>query len=398
MTESKLIYEKLAPCLPEYSQMDIDNFKSRAIKRRNLLKLAVALGAGSFFVPALSGSSGELNLFSWSDYIYPDMLTAFTKATGIKVKLSVYGSNDEALNKLRATQGSGFDLVMPSAVYGPIWNRYRLLQPIDESKVNVDGCNPIMWSKSRRLGAIYHRERYLCPFNWGTEALTWNQSERQLDYGVASYGDLWQPENVGKVTVRAHSALLAIGLYLDHIGELPSDKMRITYENENEMRRIYRYCTDFAVKHKPWIRQFWSNAQQIQNAFLRNACVIGQTWDGPAFRLSDTTKGNIRYMAPVEGALTWMDTMAIPKKARNVEQAYAFINWYYQPKSGAMHANNSGYNSCAKNVEQYLSENAQQHFRQAYPDDALENLWWYPPESSWFIATRNEFRDQYLAA
>jgi spermidine/putrescine transport system substrate-binding protein len=368
------------------------------IRRRELLKVAVALSTGPFVIPRLSASSGELNLYSWSDYIYPDMLAEFTRKSGIKVNLSVYGSNDEALNKLRATQGSGFDLVMPSVVYGPAWNRYKLLQPLDESRINVAGCDPLMWSKSRELGAVYRRNRYLCPFNWGTEALTWNRADRQLVYGDASFGDLWHPDNRGKVTVRAHSALLGIGLYLDRVGELPSDQMRITYDNETDMRRIYSRCTDFAVKHKPWIRQFWSNAQQIQNAYLRNACVIGQTWDGPAFRLADETSDGIGYISPVEGALTWMDSMGIPSKAKNIDQAYEFINWYYQPKSGAMHANQSGYNSCAHQVEELLSPKAIAQFRQAYPGDALERLWWYPPEAPWFIAIRNEYRDQFLAA
>jgi spermidine/putrescine transport system substrate-binding protein len=363
-----------------------------------MLKMAAALSAGPFVIPHLSGSSGELNIYSWSDYIYPNMLEDFTAETGIKVNLSVYGSNDEVLNKLRATRGSGFDLVMPSVVYGPAWNRYKLLQPLDETRINVNGCDPLMWSRSRALGAIYRRDRYLCPFNWGTEALTWNRNERELKYGEASFGDLWQPENRGKVTVRAHSALLAIGLYLDRIGDLPSDQMRITYENEADMRRIYAGCTAFAVEHKPWIRQFWSNAQQIQIAYLRNACVIGQTWDGPAFRLADESSEAIGYVAPVEGALTWMDSMGIPSRAKNIDQAYAFINWYYQPRSGAMHANSSGYNSCALDADKFLLSKGRERFLKAYPEDALERLWWYPPEAPWFIAVRNEFRDQYLAA
>ena len=222
--------------------------------------------------------------------------------------------------------------------------------------------------------------------------------ETQLKYGEASFGDLWQDDNRGKVTVRAHSALLAIGLYLDRIGELPSDRMRITYDNETDMRGIYKTCTEFAVQHKPWIRQFWSNAQQIHSAYLHNACSIGQTWDGPAFRLADETSDKIGYVAPIEGALTWMDSMGIPSRAENIDQAYEFINWYYQPTSGAMHANNSGYNSCAYQAETLLSASAKTRFLNAYPDDALARLWWYPPEAPWFIAIRNEFRDEFLAA
>lgn len=373
---------------------------AHTITRRTLLKsVAAALAVGPWVLRRGLASSGELNLYAWSDYIDHDMIDAFTAKTGIKVNLSVYGSNDEVLNKLRASNGEGFDIVMPSVTYGPVWYQYKgLLQPINENKINVDGCIPTMWEKSKRLGAVHRGRRYLCPFNWGTEALAWNSDKRDLEYGQASYADLWREENRGKVAVRAHSALLGIGLWLDRIGKLPSDQMRRTYENEAEMRRIYGEITKFAIEHKPWIRQFWSNAQEITNAFTQNGCVIGQTWDGPALRLMTETQGRVRYMAPIEGALTWMDTMAIPGGAKNVEQAYAFINWYYTPQAGAMHANKSGYNSCAAGAEEHLSAAAKANFKAAYPGDAIERLWWYPPEPAWFVPARAEFRDKFLAA
>lgn len=94
-----------------------------------------------------------------------------------------------------------------------------------------------------------------------------------------------------------------------------------------------------------------------------------------------------------------MDGMAIPKGAKNVSAAYAWINWYYNGgKSGAMHANASGYNSCAAGAAKYLSAQAKANFEEAYPGDAIKNLWWYPEEPTWFVTVRNEFRDKLLAA
>ena len=373
-------------------------------ERRNFMKKTGALAAAGAlstlapaFVKDVRSSSGSLVLYSWSDYIYQDMIDAFTAKTGIKVVLATYGSNDEVLNKLRASKGSGFDIVMPSVTYGKQWYKHGdLLQPLDESKINVAGCDPVMYEASIDLGAVHRRKRYLVPFNWGTEAITF-KTDVVGGTDQPSYGDLWKSEYIGNVACRAHSSLIGIGLYLDAIGKVPSNRMLATYENEKEMRRVYTECTDFAIKHKKSLRQFWSNAQETTNAFMQNGCVIGQTWDGPANRMFQESKGKIKYMAPKEGALTWMDSMGIPAGAENLEQAYAWINWYYSPENGAMHANASGYNSCAKDAAKHLKPEMKKFFTMAYPNGA-KDLWWYPVEPTWFVSIRNEFRDKFLAA
>jgi spermidine/putrescine transport system substrate-binding protein len=103
-------------------------------------------------------------------------------------------------------------------------------------------------------------------------------------------------------------------------------------------------------------------------------------------------------MAPKEGAMTWVDSMAIVKHAKNVEQAYAFMNWAYTPEAGAVMAKSTGYNSVVKGVSELLDDKTKQGFAQAYPGDALENLWWYVSEPAWFVPARTVYRDRFQAA
>jgi spermidine/putrescine transport system substrate-binding protein len=375
---------------------------ARQFRRRTLLKGALyagtALSVGPFVLRNARASSGELNLYSWSDYVYPEMVESFQEQTGIRINLSTYGSNDEVLNRLRASRGEGFDVVMPSITYTPVWTAQELLQPLDEARINVAGVIPSMWESSKELGGVQNGNRYTVPFNWGTEAIAFDTSQRDYKHGELSFGTLWEEENRGLVTVRAHSALLGIGLYLDAIGQVPSDRMYLTYENEEDMRRVYEECLRFAVEHKPWILQFWSNAQETEAAFYQNGAAIGQTWDGPGMRLRSETGGQITYLAPKEGALTWMDSIGVPVGARNVDQAYEWINWYYQPENAAIHVRLSGYNSCTQGAAELAGEEYAENFAAAYPEDAIERLWWYPPETAWFQAARNEFRDRFLSA
>ena len=96
--------------------------------------------------------------------------------------------------------------------------------------------------------------------------------------------------------------------------------------------------------------------------------------------------------------MTWVDSMGIVKHAENLEQAYAWINWAYTAEAGAIMATSTGYNSVVKGASDLLDEKTKQGFKEAYPGDALEKLWWYVSEEPWFVPARTEYRDKFQAA
>src|SRR6202140_351551 len=55
-----------------------------------------------------------LHVYNWSDYIAPDTIANFEKATGIEVTYDVYDGNEVLEAKLLAGH-SGYDIVVPSA-------------------------------------------------------------------------------------------------------------------------------------------------------------------------------------------------------------------------------------------------------------------------------------------
>ena len=240
-------------------------------------------------------------------------------------------------------------------------------------------------------------EHYHLPYLWGTEALAWNTEKLTREYKDLSYGDLFSEEVKGRVMARPHSMMLGIGLYLDATGKLPSNRMLDAYKDEQNMRRIWGEITNYCVERKQWIKQFWADADAQKNGFTQNGVVIGQTWDGPAMQLRNEGEP-VMYQAPQEGALTWLDGLSMPVGARNIDAAYAFLEYLYSPEVGGMLANKTGYNSCAAGADNHISDAAKGNFQAAYPEDALERLWWWPPEPSWYASIRAEYRDKFVAA
>ncbi len=374
---------------------------ARRFSRRTMLKHTAALGvigaAGPWLVKDAFSSSGELNVFTWSDYMPDAHIVAFTEKTGITVNFTGYGSNEDLLAKIQATKGRGFDLISPTVDRVNQWKPLALLQPFDMNRVPSKNIVPSLLKGSADIwtwdGGQYH-----LPWTWGTEMLAWRTDKWTRDYKDLSYGDLWLDELKGKVMGRAHSLMSGIGLYLDRIGELPSNRLHDAYKDEAGMRRIWEGITKFAIDHKPHLKQFWNDADAQINGFMQNDVVLGQCWDGPPARLKKEGKP-INMQAPQEGAFTWLDGVAIPAGAQNLDQAYEFLNYMYEPEVGGKWANATGYNVVSVGADAYLDEASKKLFQETYPEDTMNSrLWWWPPAEAWYPEIRNEYVDKFVAA
>src|SRR4026207_1988968 len=89
------------------------------------------LGAVAGLALAVSASSaladGAVQIFNWGDYTKPALIKKFEDKYNVKVTVTDYDSNDTALAKIRAG-GHGFDIVVPSASFVPIWISEGLVQ------------------------------------------------------------------------------------------------------------------------------------------------------------------------------------------------------------------------------------------------------------------------------
>jgi spermidine/putrescine transport system substrate-binding protein len=370
---------------------------ARDLTRRTLLKSALhtgaALGLAPFLLPRRALGAGQVNVFAWGDYAqtFEGFVGSFEEKTGIKVNFSTFGSNDEAENKLRAAGGKGFDVIFPSVTNGPNYYGDELLQPIDESKANVGAIIPEIYRDTVKLGGTYRGKRYVLPWDWGTEGITFDSEALPLADADVSFGSLWEPGRDGQAAFRQKSALFGVGLYLDAIGEVPSNRMLDVYAKEEDARRVFEACTKFMLDRKANIGAFWNNATEATAAFTDAGCTIGQTWDTTGILLGLDVDPKYKYRAPKEGIITWVDGIAIPSGAENLDQAYEFINFILSPENGGAFSNATGYNSCVAGAENHLDEDNQRIFKEVYTPEVMQNLWWWPADAPWLPPIRQEY-------
>jgi spermidine/putrescine transport system substrate-binding protein len=379
----------------------LETTRTAQLTRRAILKASLAAGAvgltGPLYVRNALSSSGELNLLIWSDEFPDPVIPNFTKATGITVNSTPFSQNEEQINKLQATGGEGFDLCQPTRGFAPQFKELGVLAPFDMSKLkNTASLIPSMLEGSQSLWTWEDGLHHL-PHCWGSEGISWRTDKYQADSAILSYGSLWEDGVKGHVQGRPHSLLLGIGLWLDASGKLPTNRMLDAYKDQGSMKKIYDQLLPFAIERKAWIRQFWDSADNTKSGLMENDVWIGQTWDGPPLSLKKVGKP-VSYQAPKEGAMAWLDGLSLLKAAKNIDQLYEFINYLETPEVSAAVAEGSGYNPVVMGADALLSSTAKKSFQEAYPGDALKNLWHRPAEPSWFGELRRAYADQYKLA
>jgi len=282
------------------------------------------------------GQDRELNVYNWSDYVAEDTIAGFEQATGIKVNYDVYSENETLETKL-TTGNSGYDVVFPSA--RPFAQRQiqsGQFAPLD--KARLPHWSHLEGDVLAGLSDIDPGNAYVVPYMWGTTGLGINVDKVRAALGedapLDSWALLFDPANAEKLASCGIQVLddeqEAFGAALIWLGRDPNAGAP---EDIELVKQAYGAI-------RPYVRTF-NNAAYKDALTNGDACVvmgysgdIGQARD-VAIEAAETTgkpAPDIRYVIPKEGAIRWVDVIAIPKDAPHPESAHAFIDYLLQPE------------------------------------------------------------------
>ena len=286
--------------------------------------------------PVAIAASNVVNVYNWSDYIDKQILSDFTKETGIKVVYDVFDSNELLETKMLAG-GSGYDVVVPSASFLTRQIEAGAFQKLDKSKLpNIRN----MWSEIEEKVAYFgDLNDYSVNYMWGTTGIGYNINlikERMPNAPTDSLAMFFDPDIISKFADCGVHILNApteiIPAALIYIGEDPRTRDS----------SVIKKAGDVFAKVRPYIQKFHSS-QYIDALANGDICLV-MGWSGDVFLARDVAAEadngvEIAYEIPKEGTQIWFDQLAIPTDARNVDNAYKFINWLMRPEQIASATN-----------------------------------------------------------
>lgn len=311
------------------------------------LKTTLLASAALLALTTAARAEGELHLYIWSDSIAPELIAKFEAETGTKVTVDGYNSNEDLLTKLQAG-ATGYDLVMPSQHFVRIMIDQGLLEDIDAASLAAFQQVDPKWR-----GQWWDETNdYSIPVAYGTAGYTVNRD--QYKGPVDSWSVFFEPsaDLQGKIALLSYpdEVVGAAQLYLG---------VPFCSENPDEMKKVL----DLLMAQKPSVAAYTSD--NIENRIGGGEVAAHFWWDGNSMKTRANDGANIEYAMPKEGLVGWIDSLAVPKGAANIDNAKAFIDFMSTPENATVQYNYYGHSSPVTldlAAAKYTPENAPELF------------------------------------
>ena len=332
-------------------------------------------------------SKETLKIITWKGYALKPIVTAFEKETGIKVKVT-YSNNEEMIAKLRATRGAGFDLAQPSQDrIAFVQKKYKIYQPINFTKVDTKLLIDSMVAAVKKNTEV-NGKSYGVPHVYGTTGLIINKKEAP---GANDWSDLWNPKYAGKISYRLKRPILIGAAFA--MGEDPF----ALYGDKKAYKALIDRVEAKLIAAKGLVKNYWSSGDtQVEIIKSGDANVISG-WDAKGWAIHKINS-DIDFVAPKSGALGWIDTFAIPAKAKNVSAAYKWINFISRPENAALITNSEKYGTASKDASKYLEASIKADFERSFSKADIDNIKWHPPVPAGFDKIESKALDRIKAA
>ena len=315
------------------------------------------------------GMESKLNLFIWSEYIDPEIITDFEKEYRCKVVMDLYEDEASMMAKIRSGGAGLYDVVVPPdhTVTGLI--RLGLIAPIRHQNIpNLKNIGERFLSPPYDPG-----NRYTVPYQWGTIGIYVRNSI--VSNATETWGLIFSPKLQPKAFSLIDSPRDLIGVALKYRGHsVNSVDLSHLKEARDLIVQAKKRCVGF------------DGSVGAKNKVLSRIAHAAIVYNGDAAR-GMVEDPDTSYLIPREGSQIWQDNLAVLTNAPHRDLAEQFINFLLKPEIGGRISNYTQYASPNLAARPYIN-----------PDD-LNNPVIYPSSETMarleFLKDRGSMRRLY---
>jgi spermidine/putrescine transport system substrate-binding protein len=274
-----------------------------------------ALLAAAALMPAGCGRARPvLNVYTWSDYIKPDLVRRFEREHGCRVVLDTFESNEAMYAKLKAG-ASGYDLLTPSSYMVSLMHAQGMLRPIDHGLIphlaNVDPDYLAI--------AVDKTMDHSVPYMIVVSGIAY--LEGRVKDVVPSWRMFGRTDLAGRMTM-FNDMRETIGAALKTLG----------YSINSTSERELAEAEALALEWKKNIAKY--DNEQYKIGLASGEFLLVHAWNGDVFQVRRENP-DVRFLVPREGTVISCDDLVIPAGAREPALAHAFIDFLHDPEVAA---------------------------------------------------------------
>ena len=274
----------------------------------------LAIGALCAFAAGCSREKPVLHVYTWADYIKPELVAQFENVEGCQVVIDTFDSNEVMYAKLKAG-ATGYDLVTPSSYMVKTMNDQGMLRKLDKSLLpNLGNVDPDYLKI-----AIDRDMNHSVPYMLTTTVIAYRTSK------VSDFKPSWsmfgRPGLKGRMTM-LDDMRETIGAALKSLG------YSLNTLNDRELAE----ARDVVIGWKKNLAKFEN--EQYKTGLASGEFYVVHGYSGDILSVREENQ-DIAYAVPVEGTSLACDDFVILKSAQEVGLAHKFMNFLHDPDAAA---------------------------------------------------------------
>jgi spermidine/putrescine transport system substrate-binding protein len=258
-----------------------------------------------------------LHVYTWADYVKPELVQRFEKEHGCRVVIDTFDSNESMYAKLKAG-ASGYDVVTPSSYQVAIMAQQGMLLDLDRAKLpNLVNVDP-EYLKIAMDPEMAHSVPYMLT-NTGFAYLADKVKGVEPTWAVFERADL-----KGRMTM-LNDMRETIGAALKFLGY----SLNSTDDTQLDQAR------DVVIRWKKNLAKFEN--EQYKTGIASGEFLLVHGYSGDLLQ-AQSENSAVTFVAPREGLSISCDDLVILKGAKAVDLAHAYINFMHDPEVAAQNS------------------------------------------------------------